>query len=162
MIDLTPLPAHCFRDVKGRKYTTFISADLAIHLKEKDGIDLADLSDESFHALARDAQTLIGVLWMTAEDSAKELGVDAKEFARSLGGDSLEDAIDALQEAIILFSRRSFRTVLRKMAEKGKEIDALAQQKMLQAVAKIDPEHVLTSFSTASNKPPSPESPEPT
>lgn len=159
----TEQPTTTFRDVKGREYVAFISVGVAIRLRKELQIDLNKITErETIARLHEDPEVLVGALWMMVEESAKAQSIEPVEFGESLGGDTLEAAFDAMQEAIILFTRRSMRTVLRALAEKGRKIEELATEQALQEVAKIDPAVALTSFDTATSKPPSVESAPPT
>lgn len=143
-----------FQDTAGRQYTAEVTLATAIALKKQHGIVLQDLANgELLARLDDDPELLVNVLWLVVEPSAKAYDLTADKFGEALGGDTLATAVDALLQAIVNFSRPSARKPLQSILDKSREVQELAGQKVVAALAAITPEQMLTSLTGAGGSP---------
>jgi hypothetical protein len=103
-----------FTDLSGHVWTIRLDAPLVRHIAEVTGIKLTDLKSDPFLQLSTDPILLVDVLWLLVEDQAKASGVSDVEFGRALG-DKIDEATEAMQEAIVGFSHSSRRSLLRSL-----------------------------------------------
>jgi hypothetical protein len=83
-------------------------------------VDLANWHDgKALHTLLVSDEKLVAVLWCLIEEQAKTGQIDEEEFARGLNGDVLATALEALTEAIVLFTRPDRRELVRQIAVKA-------------------------------------------
>ncbi len=95
-----------------------------------------------FQRLMTEPQLLVRTLFIILEDQAKEKNISAQDFAKSLGGETLGDAIDALVEGIIGFFpkeavRKKLRLVTTSMEELQDKIHDRADQMFGIAMEKV-------------------------
>lgn len=114
-----------FRDEHGHEWGLHIDVGTIARIRRDYAIDLSKVlaSREAIEELAGDVIKLVDVLWGLVEPQAKTAGITAEAFATRLLGDSLEDAANALIEAIIDFFPSRRRELLRQMWNKGKELN---------------------------------------
>jgi hypothetical protein len=91
-----------FKDNAGREWPLKVTVDGIERVREID-VDLADVSAVTLQRLLDDDVLLVRSLWLLIEVEADKLGVKPKQFGESMCGQPLEDAFDALREAIDLF-----------------------------------------------------------
>lgn len=142
-----------FRDSSGREFVCVVNLSTVIELKRRHGINVNDIGQGDLLArIANDPELLVNMLWTCCEGSAKSLGFDEIQFAQSLGGDSLENAVDAMLDAIILFFPPLKRGAMMKLIEKGRLVQRLASERAMTAIEALTPEQILTSYSSAGSK----------
>ena len=108
---------HKFTDNDGHEWGISLNSWTAREVKEKTGVDLLDM--ESLTTKLADTYTLVNVLWVLVSKEAGERGTTDEDFGRSLAGDQVEDATNAMLEEIIDFFPQSRRPILRKALEKA-------------------------------------------
>lgn len=147
-----------FTDTKGREYDCFVSVATAIEFK-KLGVNLMGHFDgKLWKQLAEDPELFVNVLVASVRGSMESQGVTEEDFARSLGGDSLEQASIALRDAIADFSPPLQRAAMKKLIEKADAVQELAGQRIMNAIETLTPEQILTLSSSAGDKPESSDS----
>lgn len=147
-----------FTDKKGREYDCVITLATAITLK-KMGVDLSGhLTGDIWEKLGNDLELLVNVLAASVADSLESLKIDEVEFAKSLGGDSLENATIALRDAITDFFPPRQRAAGKKLAEKSDAVMNLESERMLKAIDNLTPEALLASMTSSGLKPESSDS----
>jgi hypothetical protein len=135
---------HVFTDATGRNWTITINVAALKRVKAFVGVNLLELIDnnlEGLSALLRDVVKLVDVIYVLCKDQADALGVSDEDFGRALGGDSLEQAVDAfIQELADFFPNRRAREALKAMLHKGKMIADKAMEEALAKINEIDVE----------------------
>lgn len=127
---------NAFVDLRQRQWVLELTVGLAQEIRRDESIDLLNAHNgEALTKLASDDERLVRVLWMVIDSRATELGVTPEEFARSLGGETLGDAMTALEEAIVLFTPPAKRLAIRKLVDKAREVQRRTIELM---VGKID------------------------
>ena len=131
-----------FTDTASRKWVLDINVDALRRLKAVHNIVPASLGDRQFIArLYDDPIYLVDVIWTLGQDQAQKLGISDEQFGRSLGGDAIEQAIDALLGAIIDFFPKRRRDLMNQALTKiqGLQNRALAaMEKHLANDAELD------------------------
>jgi hypothetical protein len=106
-----------FKDLKDREWEVSITIGSVRQVKEQTGIDLLDFPDV-FAKLAEDMLTLCNVLYVLVKPQAEKAGVSDEDFGYALGGDVLENAVDALTDDLIAFFPQRRREILMQLKEK--------------------------------------------
>ena len=142
-----------FKDNQGREYDCVVTIATAIAFK-KLGVNLmGNFDGKLWQQLADDPELLVNVLAESVRGSLESLKIDEAEFARSLGGDSLEAASFALRDAIADFSPPLQRAAMKKLISKSDAAQNLAAERMMKAIEAITPESLLTSLDSVGSKP---------
>lgn len=139
-----------FTDAQNREWKVFIDIPTVKKLKERD-LDILKMFDggmEVFEKIVGDPIRLVDTLWLVCEEQIKERGLDEVGFAKSLYGDTLMGASEALVEGVCDFfpdpkRRAGIRLMLRKSKEAGEimldqalaEVEGLDVSKIAEAVA---------------------------
>jgi hypothetical protein len=89
-------------------------------------VDLVDLKGNIFQRLQSDPMLLCDVLYIVCKEQADTAGVSDVDFGRAMGGDAIDDATDALLEALINFFPRERREALRAAWLQVRKLDAMA------------------------------------
>lgn len=127
-----------FKDEQGRPWDLCINVGTLKTVRTQAKIDLLDIENGSlFEDLANDPVKLGDVLWVLCEQQATKQNVTDEEFGRSLAGDSLSDASDALMEEIIDFFPKPRREMLKKLIAKTREVGLEQEKKNLEAFDKM-------------------------
>lgn len=109
-----------FKDQYSREWNVAVNVAVIEHTRDVADVNLADLDELA--KLGTDPVLLSKVLYAVCDPESK--GVTPEEFAAGLAGDSLEDAGNALVEAIVDFFPSSRREQIRKLLTLGR--DAMA------------------------------------
>jgi len=116
-----------FTDNQGKSWSIEITVATVKELKrdlEVDLMTIAEQGDDLLGKLASDPVLLVDALWVVCRDQAEADGIGDEAFAGRLGGDSLDEAIMALMEAIADFFPKARRQMLRKMLAKAREAES--------------------------------------
>ena len=125
-----------FTDTKSRPWQVDLSIGLALAIRSRLKVNFLNLLDgQALEAINHSDETLVNVLWLICAEQAQAAGVDEVEFAMGLGGDVLGLAIDALLEALVLFTRPENRPAIQRILDKSKEMH---RRQVQLALAKID------------------------
>jgi hypothetical protein len=107
-----------FTDRTGHVWLVDLDVATLNRIRAKLEVDLYAALDEDFaglRALLEDLPKLVDVLYLACERAAKESNVSDEDFGRSLAGDALEDAGQALVDAVIdFFPHRKARDALQR------------------------------------------------
>jgi len=79
------------------------------------------LKADPFEQLALDPLLLVDVLWLICETQATERGVTSEVFGESLG-DRIDEAVVALEAAVVNFFPASKRSLLQSLRLKNQEM----------------------------------------
>jgi len=163
-----------FRDSEKREWLVRLDAPTIIEVRQQCEIDLAAVDGRPYEKMRDDPILLVDVLYVICREQIKQAGLTDIDFGRSLVGDAIDGATEAMGDAIADFSPRHRREVLRAMVAKAEQIQATASR---QAVERLgDPkltaeleqameerltqemEKALTRLRSATNSPASSES----
>jgi hypothetical protein len=118
-------PVAAFTDQRGRTWRLELNYSLAKRLRDVTGLDFVNYHDgKALLAVHDDDEKLVQVIWLLCEAQAKETQVAEEDFGSGLGGDCLEQAIEALEQALINFSRPARRQALEAIRDKAHELVA--------------------------------------
>lgn len=137
-----------FTDGLDRKWDIRIDVPTIKKMREYD-MDVTRMFDDGMKHLVRlaeDPVLLVDTLWLVCESQAKGKGIDEESFGRGLFGDSLSEALRALQEGTVDFfqnpkRRETLREVLRKIedgANAATDLGATEASKALKALSVDD------------------------
>ncbi|RIK80201.1 MAG: hypothetical protein DCC68_11610 [Planctomycetota bacterium] len=117
-----------FKDTNGREWLVTLNVAQVKRVRERLGINLADLQEGNLLARLADPVTLVDVLFVLVLPQADETNISDEQFASALGGDTLTEASTALLEALCDFFHEPQRTLLRKVlaATTAKRHEAMA------------------------------------
>lgn len=122
-----------FKDTNGREWLVTLNVAQVKRVRERLGVNLADLQEGNLLVRLADPVTLVDVLFVLVQPQADENNVTDEQFAASLGGDTLSAASTALLEALCDFFPQPIRLMLRKVL-------AQTQARQADAVTKIETE----------------------
>jgi hypothetical protein len=136
-----------FKDTNGTLWTLSISIKNYITIRQKFGIDVADVFNKDSSWLAQlaaqdDLMSLIGIILEVSSDERKERGISEDEFFALFDGDTLEAATTAFIEAIVLFlpahKQAAMQTVIEAVEmglQKTEETMAASKDRLVQKVS---------------------------
>lgn len=107
-----------YRDSKNREWTIQLNIQALRDVRSHCGIKLEQaFYDDTFAELEDDPIRLCEIIWILVEDQAKDLGVTPEDFGRGFG-ETWDEALAALLQAIINFSPPVRRPALQKAVDK--------------------------------------------
>ena len=117
---------HSFTDSKGRPWQLELNVDVIEQVKAECGVNLLDVADPDSNLL-KELVTfpplVAKLIFAAVADQAKLKEVDDREFRRSMNGDTLQAAHEALLDEVILFSPKHRRSLLQAVREKQSEVE---------------------------------------
>ena len=132
-----------FTDNADRTWTVSINVNTIKRVRDVLGIDLLSIAgggEENgkdpplLYRLSDDPVLLVNVLYVVCEPQCTKLGVSDEDFGASLGGDSIETAVNALLDGLIDFfpsgRRRLLATALAKTRELQETTHRLGQARL--------------------------------
>jgi hypothetical protein len=118
-------PLSQFVDQRGRTWRLELNYSLAKRLREVTSLDFVNYQDgKALLAIHDSDEKLVQVLWLLCESQAQASSVGEEEFGAGLGGDALEQAIEALEQALINYSRPARRQAMQAIRDKAHELVA--------------------------------------
>lgn len=152
-----------FQDNAGRIWTIAVNVAAIKRARALIGVDVYKLIDDRMTGLGEllsDPVTFVDLLYVLCKDEADKLGVSDEDFGRGMAGDALDAATSAfVSELIDFFPNPRLRAGLRKVIEKGRQVnDGLVE--MLEArIDRIDPRtEAAKLFASSGGSPESSES----
>lgn len=113
-----------FKDADGRPWMLRFTLGNAREIQDTIGVDFNDIQSGALIAVANDLSKLASLLWILCESQADRAGVDEIAFARSLDGDAIDRAVEALQDAIVNFTRGPQRDAIRDVFDAVRKAEA--------------------------------------
>lgn len=129
---MNELATHQFADTRSRPWTIALNVHTVEQIRDQLNLDLLEPTPELMQRLAVDPVQLVGVLAVALADDLTAADETPEGFARSLGGDAIDDATDAFLQALVNFSRRHQRPALQKALDRTRK----AEEQMYQAAEK--------------------------
>lgn len=139
-----------FTNEAGREFRPRIDVGSLRRVREATGFELAKVLDDDLRRLreiAADPELFARVLFVLCGDEAKQYGEDA--FQAGLCGDALVAAWDAFMGAYADFCPSHRRDLLRRMAEKAKQVADLATEQAAREIDAIDPAAALAGLASS-------------
>ena len=117
---------HTFKDRNGLEWVIDVNVDALRRIKTALQIDLMELvSDEKFiDRLTGDPILLVDLLFVICQAQAAERNISDQQFGRAMGGDSIEQATQALLEDFVDFFPSRKRMILRAALAKLKGVES--------------------------------------
>lgn len=127
------MPA-AFKDKQGRVWTLELNAPLIRRIHQTLGVNLVDLKSDPIVQLETEAMKLVDVIWMIVAGEAQKLGVTEEEFGASCAGGTgefndsgeeisvIDNALEALADAVVNFSPSGRRSLMRSLREQGRRV----------------------------------------
>lgn len=114
-----------FTDQRGRVWQLELNYSLAKRLRDVTGLDFVNYQDgKALLAIHDSDEKLVQVLWLLCEPQAQAVSVSEEVFGAGLGGEALEQGIEALEQALLNFSRPAKRQAIAAIRDKAHELVA--------------------------------------
>lgn len=116
-----------FTDAAGRDWSIVITIAAVKHLRVKIDIDLAaDDLGALLQKMAADPVVLCDVLYCLCESQIEKAGITPEQFGEGLSGDAIDSASDAFLAALVEFTPKKKRAILRGVLDKVREAEEMA------------------------------------
>jgi len=103
-----------FTDANGRDWSISITIAQVKKLRDKCDVDLvADNLGETLTQIGNDPVALCDCIYTLCEDQIEKAGLSPEQFGEALAGDSIDDATDAFLDALVEFTPKKKRAILR-------------------------------------------------
>jgi len=136
-----------FKDGLGRTWTVTVNVASTKRVKGAIDIDLMEVVNKDGTVLSRlheDPETLVNVLYLLCKPQADTLGLTDENFGELFEtGEILEEACNALIEALISFFPPRRREILRKVMAKLKTLETAAKARAEKEIDEFDVETIL-------------------
>jgi len=124
-----------FTDATGRDWLVEITVDTVRQVRKELDVDLMQAAGgDVLERLAADPVELVDVLFVICRDQAEERGLSDVDFGRSLAGDAIEAATDALIDSIVAFFPPRLRKHLEAIRERQTETLAALDKQVTEKV----------------------------
>ena len=128
---------HPFTDSKGRPWQLEVNCETIEQVKAQCGVNILDIAvfdSDVAREIALFPPLLCKLLFSALAEQAKTKEVDDREFRRSMNGDAINAAHEALLDEIVLFSPKHRHQLLQAVRDKNREVEeaglALALEKL--------------------------------
>lgn len=129
-----------FKDTEGREWSIALDAPTIREVREACDFDLVSDDGKLYERLSEDPVKLIEVLWTLCK--GQHASVEYIPFAKSMVGDAIEHATDALLEAVANFFPARKRSLLLSLAKKQRAAETAGMEL---AAKRLDDPNLLTS-----------------
>lgn len=130
-----------FTDANGKTWDVFIDIPTIKKLRENqlDVLNMFSGKMEVFEQIIGDPVKLVDTMWLVCERQIAERGMDEDSFARSLFGDALLSAADALVEGVCdFFPDPKRRATLRAVLRKSREAEGMMMDRAMAQIEAMD------------------------
>ncbi len=108
-----------FTDSNGRDWSISITISQVKKLRDRCDVDLvADNLGETLQQLGSDPVALCDCIYNLCEDQIEKAGLSPEQFGEALAGDSIDAATDAFLDALVEFTPKKKRAILRGVLNK--------------------------------------------
>ena len=122
-----------FDDAAGRTWSLAITINQVKKVRDKCDVDLVgDELGETLQKLGADPVALCDVLYTICEDQIETAGLTPEQFGEGRAGDSIDAATDAFLDALVAFSPKKKRAILRGVLDKMHSAEDLALSRALE------------------------------
>jgi hypothetical protein len=106
-------PSPTFDDAAGETWRIRINYAIAEAVFEANGIDFVNAHNgAAYGRLVENDRIIVSTLYVLCENQINERKLSPQQFAARLDGEVLSDALDAIREAIELFTRPEIRPTI--------------------------------------------------
>lgn len=149
-----------FTDSLGRTWSVVVNVATIKRVRNLCNVDLASIvefeqdskpSMNLFEKLSSDPVLLVDVLYAVCKPECEQKNVSDEDFGASMGGDSIEQATDALLEGIIDFFPEVKRLFLHRILSTAKRLKNASEEKMKLFLADDSLENKVVSALEQSN-----------
>ena len=141
--------AHTFTDTDGTNWHIAVTfADLRA-IRDQFGVNFLDLN--AWHVWAElplAPEKLVGILYFLLAEQIERAGLSPEQFGERLGGDTLDDALEALQLAVADFFPKRLREPMKAALKKHAEAQAMAMQTATLQIQSADVDKILAEMQT--------------
>ena len=134
-----------FHDEKGRRWNLRITVGKAMTLRQEMNLDINQLIDPKsglLHELIVDSWKLLDILLLLTRDERKEQSVSDKDFADALGGETLDEAVEAflfgVTASLKKLQRRAFAAMTRQLSTGMEKAATKLEAEMTKAERTMD------------------------
>ena len=128
-----------FTDAAGREWSLSITINAVKVLRTKCDVDLvADNLGETLQKLGADPVALCDCLFHLCDEQIEKAGITPEQFGEGLAGDAIDRATDAFLDALVEFTPKKKRPILRGVLDKMFEAEDLAITKALEYLGSED------------------------
>jgi hypothetical protein len=131
-----------FLDNKNRKWVVEVNVAQIRRVRSLIDLDLYKLCSEGLKGLSEvvgDAMRLVDVVFALVHEQAKTAKVTDEDFAEGMAGDAIQQAAEALMQALTdFFPSQNLRVVMSRAREKGKELEQLLAERDLARLDSLD------------------------
>jgi hypothetical protein len=124
-----------FKDSEKRTWDIVVNVGTAKQVRELTTVNIFDLHQSEAERVFGDPCLLVDVLYVLCKGQCEARKMTDEDFGRSLVGDAIEDAANALSEEVADFFPSGRRAILRKQMAKSHEI---AERLTAEALAALD------------------------
>lgn len=122
-----------FKDSAGRVWQIDLTVDVLRKIKKTLGVDL--LRDAKILTqIDTDVLAVIDMIFVAVMEQAEKLNVTDEDFGRSLGGESVERAVEAFAEALIDSFPAARKAAMRATWKRLRELQARESERMVSLV----------------------------
>jgi hypothetical protein len=129
-----------FRDSLDRPWTieiTFLEVKKLRAELQLDVLAMFEQDSNLFERLSRDTILLVDVVSVLLSDQIRAKEMDEREFAKGLLGDGLQNATNALVEALLAFSPPLKRGMLKAVWEQQQKLETAVASKVIETAPRI-------------------------
>jgi hypothetical protein len=161
-------PSPTFSDNTGDTWRIRLNYAIADAVLEATGIDFVNAHNgEAYGRLVENDRIIVSTLYVLCENQINERKLSPQQFAERLDGEVLSDALDAIREAIELFTRPEIRPTINAMNHQldltfrkaiGIATDKVSSPMATQAIDRklaVKANEIDDRFSADGNSPPS-------
>lgn len=107
--------AASFKDDEGREWHLRLNHTLVAEIRDALGVNLHHVDEQAkaLQRMAEDPVLLVNVVYLVCERQCQRLKISDEDFGRGFGGDTYQAAVEAFQEAVLLFTPPPRRDVAR-------------------------------------------------
>lgn len=130
---------HKFNDTPGREWIIKITFGELRRIRDELSFDLTKILDGGEESQRiTDPILLVDIIYLLIEAKANERSVTPEDFGRSLDGETLEKATEAMTGALIDFFPPARRDLYRRAIQAGQRLSEITISQALEAVEKIE------------------------
>lgn len=126
-----------FTDKDGRNWSLALNVGILRRVRNNLGVDLLDVAKgntETWFEVKTDPELLCNILYSICEKQCEKYNLTDLDFSEIFDGEAIENAVIALQEAILSFSPASRRMYVRQMMLKTEKLEQDAMDLVLEQV----------------------------
>ena len=126
--------ARTFKDLNGREWTILFTGPVFEAVEKALGIDISKEDGSGLMEACAKGWQVVRICWIACEQQAVKAGVSAEQFGEAMAsGDVIQQAQNALQDALVFFTRPKLRPALSQIFRSREELtDAAVEETLAQ------------------------------